>query len=479
MFRIDLEERQLLRNGRRVQLTPKIFDILLTLVENHGHTVGKNELMDRVWADAFVEEGNLNRNISTLRKLLGEDGARFIKTVPKRGYRFDPEVREIEEHEDSFFVEKRTNYRVSLQDRSETETKGVSLRLKLAGGLVIILVAVISWCVLRPAASDANSVIAAGKQLTANQEALELYNRGRELWRDRSVEGLHQATIDLERAVMLDPEFAQAYAALADAYVFDVIHWKKAEATANEAIRRDPILGQPYATIGFVRMYWEQKLGEADPYFKQAVLVDPTYATGHQWYALNLVARRSGGSALAEIKRAVELEPNSAAINADMCQILYFSRKYDLAVDQCKKTLEIDPNFLAGHQHLYEIYTAKQMYDEAVEEYFKVEELYMTTGTYPEQLEKLRIAYASGGIREFWKERIKILEQPGSAPAYLLGRYYARLGDVQEALRWFKKSAEKKEFDFIFFAADPANHELLIRPQAQALIVDHLGLRPN
>ena len=88
MFRIDLEERQLLRNGRRVQLTPKIFDILLTLVENHGHTVGKNELMDRVWADAFVEEMCIR---DRFRCHLSHRGSRFHSALcrrkPQRTYR--------------------------------------------------------------------------------------------------------------------------------------------------------------------------------------------------------------------------------------------------------------------------------------------------------------------------------------------------------------------------------------------------------
>lgn len=478
-FRIDLEERQLLRDGLEVQMTPKVFDILLTLVENCGHTVEKNELMERVWADAYVEEGNLNRNISTLRKLLGKAGPQLIKTVPKRGYRFDLDVREITEAEESIVVERRTNYRISLSEEKQTRTQSYPRTLILPGAASIILLAVIAVWFFRPPETDANAVIAAGKPLTTNSEALDLYNKGRELWKNRTVEGLHRATLDLERAVMIDPDFALAHAALADAYAFDVVNWKQAEAEANVAIRLDPSLGQPYATIGFVRMYWEQKLSEADRYFKQAVLVDPTYATGHQWYAANLVARRSGGSALAEIRRAVELEPGSAAINADLCQILYFSRKFDLAVEQCKKTLEIDPGFLSAHQHLYEIYTAKQMYDDAVNEYFKIEDLYMTTGTYPEQIEQLRITYALGGIRAFWRERINILNQGGSPPAYLMGRYYARLGEVQESLKWFKKSAENKDFDFVFFAADPANHELVNLPQARELIVDCLGLSPN
>ncbi|MFT3744440.1 MAG: winged helix-turn-helix domain-containing protein [Pyrinomonadaceae bacterium] len=478
VFRIDLEERQLLRDGVPLQVTPKVFDILLTLVENNGRTVDKNELMERVWADAFVEEGNLNRNISTLRKALGEGGARFLKTVPKRGYRFDHEVREVLEENDSLVVERRTNYRVSLHERTQTESRAFSSRLLVLGGVAtLIFLAILGWSILRPLSSETNAVIAAAKPLTKNREALELYQKGRALWQNRSVDGLHQATSDLERAVTLDPEFALAHAALADAYLFDVTLWKKAEATANEAIRLDPKLGQPHATIGFVRMFWEQKLSEAEPHFRQAILVDPNYATGHQWYALNLVARRQSGSAVAEMKRALELEPASVSINTDLCQIYYFSRKYDLAIDQCRRALEIDPKFLAAHQLLYEVYTAKEMYQDAVDEFLKSEELSMTTKTFPDQLERLKAEFAAGGIRAFWRERINILK---AAPAgYPLGQYYARLGETDEALRWFRRSAENKDFEFLFFVTDPAHRELLNDPRSKELIRDHLGLEEN
>lgn len=87
-FRLDVAERQLLRAGEPVRLTPKVFDLLLALVENGGRLMAKEELMAKVWPDSYVEEGNINRNISTLRRALNGDGEEFIETVPKRGYRF-------------------------------------------------------------------------------------------------------------------------------------------------------------------------------------------------------------------------------------------------------------------------------------------------------------------------------------------------------------------------------------------------------
>jgi DNA-binding winged helix-turn-helix (wHTH) protein len=96
LFRLDVTERVLSGHQGIVALTPKAFDTLLILVENSGHVLSKDELMEKVWPDSFVEENNLAQNISMLRKALGEEsgGQRFIETVPKRGYRFVAEVRE-------------------------------------------------------------------------------------------------------------------------------------------------------------------------------------------------------------------------------------------------------------------------------------------------------------------------------------------------------------------------------------------------
>src|SRR5262249_26509381 len=98
-FRLDATEHLLLRDGESIPLQPKTFDLLLALVERHGHLLEKEELLKKVWPDTFVEEANLASNISLLRKTLGdgENGHRYIETVPKRGYRFVADVKKLEE----------------------------------------------------------------------------------------------------------------------------------------------------------------------------------------------------------------------------------------------------------------------------------------------------------------------------------------------------------------------------------------------
>ena len=124
LFRIDVTERILLHERGSVPLTPKAFDLLLFLVENSGHVLDKEELMKEVWPDSFVEENNLAQNISTLRRVLGPEGATFIETVPKRGYRFKAKVIETEEEPADLVIRERTRSRIVIDeeiDDADTE----------------------------------------------------------------------------------------------------------------------------------------------------------------------------------------------------------------------------------------------------------------------------------------------------------------------------------------------------------------------
>jgi TolB-like protein/DNA-binding winged helix-turn-helix (wHTH) protein/Tfp pilus assembly protein PilF len=118
-FRIDAVERLLLRDRDIVPLTPKVFDTLLVLVENSGHILSKDEVMSQVWVDTVVEEANLTRNISVLRKALGEspDHHQYIETIPWRGYRFVASVREVGDEDIDLIVEERTRSHVLIEQQ--------------------------------------------------------------------------------------------------------------------------------------------------------------------------------------------------------------------------------------------------------------------------------------------------------------------------------------------------------------------------
>jgi TolB-like protein/DNA-binding winged helix-turn-helix (wHTH) protein/Tfp pilus assembly protein PilF len=141
-FRLDPAERLLLQDGKPVPLAPKVTDTLLVLIQNAGHLVEKDDLMKRVWQDAFVEEGNLNKNISILRKALGRcDGGReYIETIPKRGYRFVFPLQELK-------PEPSEQGQVASTLAAEVHIPRVSRKLAVAviGGTLAIGLAVLLW----------------------------------------------------------------------------------------------------------------------------------------------------------------------------------------------------------------------------------------------------------------------------------------------------------------------------------------------
>jgi DNA-binding winged helix-turn-helix (wHTH) protein/TolB-like protein/Flp pilus assembly protein TadD len=123
-YRVDLANHLLLRGGEVVALPPKAFDILLALVEESGQVLQKDDLMRRVWPDSFVEEANLSHHIFTLRKALGEDknGARYIETIPRRGYRFVASVTQVRDESDEIIVAERSRSHIVIDQSQETIT---------------------------------------------------------------------------------------------------------------------------------------------------------------------------------------------------------------------------------------------------------------------------------------------------------------------------------------------------------------------
>src|SRR5580765_4121579 len=117
-FQLDLGEKQLRRlDGEVLPLPPKAFDLLVLLVENRGRLLEKNEVMDQIWADSFVEEGNLKIHIHRLRKTLNDVDEEFIETVPRRGYRFNADVQLIEKGE--LVIEKITQAKLVIEETHE------------------------------------------------------------------------------------------------------------------------------------------------------------------------------------------------------------------------------------------------------------------------------------------------------------------------------------------------------------------------
>ena len=167
LFRLDAEERRLLREGTAVPLPPKAFDLLLVLVRHHGHLLGKDELLKLVWPDMFVEETNLPSNVYLIRKALGEtaEGQRFIQTVPKHGYRFVADVRLAREGD-----------RASTTEQ-QVDPPGFATRSKIPFGRPAVLMTLVlglsatSWLILPRLTSRTPSAVLRAVPMTSYQGA--------------------------------------------------------------------------------------------------------------------------------------------------------------------------------------------------------------------------------------------------------------------------------------------------------------------
>jgi tetratricopeptide (TPR) repeat protein len=276
----------------------------------------------------------------------------------------------------------------------------------------------------------------------------------------RTAEGIHLSVGYFERAITEDPNYALAYAGLAEAYAFDIENWKKAESTAANALEIDKNLGEAHATIGFVRMFWMWDWETAERELKRAVELNADNATAHQWLAIYMAAKGHMLEAKQEMRKALELDPFSIPINADMGQMFYFSQEYDQAIDQCRKTIAMDPEFLNAHIYLYEAYTQRGAYDQAFAEYFNLQKLAGGNLLYsPGAEESLRKAYEESGIKGFWKARLSFLEKR-SGDHFEMAEYCARLGDKQRALSLLNQAYVEHSAWLAFIFVNPVFSDL-------------------
>lgn len=295
---------------------------------------------------------------------------------------------------------------------------------------------------------------------TMNLDAYEACEKGWFFLSKRTGEGVHLSVGYFERAITEDPNYALAYAGLAEAYAFDIENWKKAAGTAAKALEIDQNLGEAHATIGFVHMFWLWDWAVAEREFKRALELSPNCATAHQWYGIYLAARGRMLEAKEEMHEALEPDPFSVSINADMGQMFYFSQEYDQAIAQCQKTIAIDPEFLNAHIYLYQAYTQRGMYDRALAEYFKIQTLAGGNLLYsPAAEESLRKGYAEAGIRGFWKANVSFLEKR-SGDALVLAEYCARLGNKERALSLLDRAYGKHGFELPFVNVNPVFSDL-------------------
>ncbi len=211
-------------------------------------------------------------------------------------------------------------------------------------------------------------------QTSLNSAAEDLYIRGRWHWNKRTGEGAKQAITYFQQAIDLDPKFALAYAGLADVYVLDGNvkareSYMRAKSAAIKALEFDNTLGESHATLGFISAHYEMDWANADREFRQAIELNPNYATAYHWYAESLLARGEFDRALVELKKAQELDPLSPMINTDVGLYYFYTRQYDLALHHFSTMTRMFPDFFPAHLHLGWTHAQKGLYAEAIEQY--------------------------------------------------------------------------------------------------------------
>jgi len=214
------------------------------------------------------------------------------------------------------------------------------------------------------------------KQERTNIEAYDAYLNGRYFWNKRHGAGYAKAIEYFERAIKIDPNYARAYAGLADSYLLiggsglmpQSEAARKARAAAQTALVLDKNLAEPHASLGLLAMNYDWDWQTAEREYKQSIELNPHYVTAHHWYAEYLITQGRVDEALAEIELAQTLDPLSSIVNSDKGKILYYSRRYDEALTQLRKTVQLDPSFLAAHEWLFQVHCAQGHYDQSIAE---------------------------------------------------------------------------------------------------------------
>lgn len=310
--------------------------------------------------------------------------------------------------------------------------------------------------------------------------AYELYLKGRYFWNKRSEDGFVKAIGFFQQAIVRDPNYAQAYAGLADAYALlgslsnaEMPRNKampKAKAAALKAIELDDSLAEAHTSLAFVEMQYEWDWPGSEQEFKRALELNPNYATAHQWYAIWLMGQGKPAAALEQESKAQTEDPMSLIIKTDTAQLLECWGHNDEAVQQAQKALEIDGNFTLAHLYLGNAYAARKDYSAAIAEFQKA--LAISKGNVW-VLSGLARTYALAGDTrktEFILQNILKGVKSKSDVAAELAAVYAALGQKEQAFASLENAYQQRAGSLILLGAAPDYEPLRGDPRFDDLL---------
>ncbi len=325
---------------------------------------------------------------------------------------------------------------------------------------------------------------AIAKRPTADTEAYELYLKGRFFWNKRTGPDLRKAIAYFNQAIAKDPNYALAYAGLADAYVLlppygaasALESFPQAEAAAKKALELDDALAEAHTSLGQVLVSYDFDFEGSTREFERAITLNPNYATAHHWYGSGPpLSLGEFDRAIAELKRAQQLDPLSLIINADLGSGFVTARRYDDAIAQLRKTIEMDPHFYYAHWNLGEALELKGQLREAFAEYKKAAEL----NDDPLVLSLVAQAEAKLGQRDDARKMLEQLEQLATrryVGNYAFALVHIALGEKEKAIEDLEHAyRDRVGPDIALLKVDPMLDPLRGDPRFEALVQKVFG----
>ena len=296
------------------------------------------------------------------------------------------------------------------------------------------------------------------KTYTANPEAYQLFLKGRFYGSKRTAKDAQKSIEYFQQAAAIDPDYALAYAGLAEANWFLALYSypqvnevvPKARELALKALELDPSLAEPHSILGVICFNYDRDFACMEREQNLAIKLNPNYSEAHRRYGLLLQDLGRFEEAHVAYRRALEIDPLSPVANFQIAQVLFFERKYEESEAQSKKNVELDPNFWYAHCQLFYVNRMKRDYASAVEELAKVQD---ARGE-PDAAKLIRDSFVGGDWQGFLR---KIAEQRARLKLYpyFVAGFFAELGEKDKAFAAINEALQTKDQHTAWMKADP------------------------
>jgi TolB-like protein/Tfp pilus assembly protein PilF len=310
-----------------------------------------------------------------------------------------------------------------------------------------------------------------------NPEAYQAYLRGLYFWNQFNAGSTQTAITYFQKAIEIEPEYAAAYAGLANVYSLAARvgelgseeAYSQARAAAKRAAALDDDSAEAHVSLAFVAVGHDLDWTAAEREYHRAIELNPNLSLAHLGYGHLLLVLRRPDEAWSELRTAQNLDPVSQATGLTMLNSLYCSRKYDEAVVAAKQWLELYPDSVGLHDRLGDAYTQKGMDSLAVAEYQKAEVL---SGSAPSRIAALERASQTSGLKAFWQKKLALDQEPTS-PGFRpfdVAYAYATLGDRDNSVAWLEKAYNERSWRVSELGIEPRFDGLRSDPRFQDLL---------